>query len=208
MELSAVLGFAAIAVTLVVVPGPDWAYVLAAGTRDHVVLPVVAGILLGYALVTAAVAAGVGPLVASAPAALTALTLAGAAYLTYLGVRTLRAPARVDAGPTEALASSRLRYLVRGVGVSSMNPKGLLIFLSVLPQFTRTVGWPAPLQLATLGGVFIAICALFYLPLGLAADRALGSRPGVAWVTSRVAGAAMVVVGLALLVERVVHLRG
>jgi threonine/homoserine/homoserine lactone efflux protein len=47
MELSAVLGFAVIALTLIVVPGPDWAYVLAVGTRDHVVLPVVTGCCSG-----------------------------------------------------------------------------------------------------------------------------------------------------------------
>ena len=41
MALSALLGFAVVAFTLIVVPGPDWAYVLAAGTRDHVVVPVV-----------------------------------------------------------------------------------------------------------------------------------------------------------------------
>ena len=53
MELSAVLGFAVVAFTLIVVPGPDWAYVLAAGARDHVVVPVVGGILLGYVMITA-----------------------------------------------------------------------------------------------------------------------------------------------------------
>ena len=64
--------------------------------------------------------------------------------------------------------------------MSALNPKGLLIFLSILPQFTRTAsGWPLPMQLAALGGVFIAICALFYLPLGHAASRVLGARPGI-----------------------------
>ena len=78
MELSVVLGFAALAFTLIAVPGPDWAYVLAAGSRDHVVTPVVGGILIGYALITAMVVAGVGPLMAAVPMALVALTLAGA----------------------------------------------------------------------------------------------------------------------------------
>ena len=209
MELSAVLGFAVIALTLVVVPGPDWAYVLAAGARDRVVAPVVGGILLGYVAVTAVVVAGVGPLVAAVPMALVALTVGGAAYLMYLGVQTLRSPGHVQAGSTAPLAASPLRYLARGVGVSALNPKGLLIFLAILPQFTDAGrGWPVPVQLATLGGIFIAICALFYLSLGHAANRVLGARPGLARATTKVAGMAMIFVGVGLLAERVYQMLG
>jgi arginine exporter protein ArgO len=78
VELSAVFGFAAVALAMIAVPGPDWAYVLAAGTRNHVVWPVVSGIAIGYALITAVVALGVGPLIATRPLALTALTAVGA----------------------------------------------------------------------------------------------------------------------------------
>jgi threonine/homoserine/homoserine lactone efflux protein len=210
MDLSAVLGFAAVAVTLIVVPGPDWAYVLAAGARDHrVVVPGVGGILLGYMLITAVVVAGIGPLVAAVPMALGALTACGAASLTYLGVRTLRSRARIDLDPAVALAASRLQYVVRGVGVSALNPKGLLIFLTILPRFSRaSAGWPLPAQLATLGAVFVGICALFYLPLGHAASRVLGARPGVAGAVTKLAGVAMIVVGVAMLAERLVELLG
>jgi threonine/homoserine/homoserine lactone efflux protein len=207
MELSAVLGFAVVALTLIVVPGPDWAYVLAVGSRDHVVVPVVTGVLLGYVVVTAVVAAGVGPLIASVPLALVALTVGGAGYLIYLGVRTLRSSGRLEplrGGVAQAASSSR--YLLRGVGVSALNPKGLLLFLSILPQFTRPDGgWPVPLQLATLGGVFILCCAIFYVPLGYASGRIFGTRPRAAGFTTRIAGAAMVVVGAALLAERLIE---
>lgn len=212
MELTAVLGFAAIALTLIVVPGPDWAYILAAGTRDHVVLPAVGGIVTGYLLITAVVVVGAGPLIAGVPFALSALTLAGACYLAYLGVRTLRSTGAVphggsvQAATSAPLAGSPLQYLVRGIGVSALNPKGLLIFLSILPQFTRTGGWPLPVQLAVLGAVFTALTGAFYLPLGYASDRVLGARPGVARVTTRVAGVAMILVGIALLAERLAQL--
>ena len=206
MQTSLVLGFAAIAATLIIVPGPDWAYVLAAGARDHIVGPVVGGIVAGYAVITAIVVVGVGPLVAGFPLALTALTVAGAAYLTYLGLRTLRSSGHMpEIGSSEPMASSAVRYFARGMGVSGLNPKGLLIFLSILPQFTRTTDpWPVPAQLALLGGIFMLITAVFYLGLGLMADRVLGARPHVAVVTTKVAGAAMILVGLALLAERIV----
>jgi threonine/homoserine/homoserine lactone efflux protein len=207
MQASAVLGFALVAFTLIMVPGPDWAYILAAGVRDRVVAPAVAGLLLGYAGVTVVVAAGVGSLVAGSSTALLVLTVGGAAYLVRLGTKALRSPVSIgQAGPDIVAGASPLRYVVRGAGVSALNPKGLLLFLSVLPQFTRpTAGWPVAAQLATLGGVFIAACATFYFPLGYASDRVLGARPGAARATTKVAGVAMVVVGLALLAERLIE---
>jgi len=196
------LGFAATSLVLIAVPGPDWAFVLAAGARDHVVGPAVAGLMTGYALITALVAAGLGPLVAAVPSALTALTVAGAAYLTHLGVRTLRGTGRV-----EAVASPPGRHFARGVGVSALNPKGLLIFLAILPQFTEpTDDRPVAAQLAVLGGVFVLLTAAFYLPLGYAADRVLGARPRIARTTTRLAGATMVLLGAALLAERLTAL--
>lgn len=214
MELTSVLGFAAIAFTLIVVPGPDWAYILAAGTRDHVVLPAVSGIMAGYVLITAVVVVGAGPLVAGVPFALTALTLAGACYLAHLGIRTLQSTraaahqAPVLAAGSAPLAGSPLQYLTRGIGVSALNPKGLLVFLSILPQFTRAGGWPLPVQLAVLGAVFTFLTGAFYLPLGYACDRVLGARPGVARVTTRIAGTAMILVGVALLAERLATVLG
>jgi threonine/homoserine/homoserine lactone efflux protein len=144
---------------------------------------------------------------AAAPLTLAALTVAGAAYLMYLGVRVLRSPATVDhPGAPGSPATSQLHFLVRGIGVSALNPKGLLVFLSILPQFARpAASWPLPAQLAVLGGVYILICAAFYLPLGHTAARVLGARPGVARATTRVAGASMVLVGLALLAERLMQ---
>jgi threonine/homoserine/homoserine lactone efflux protein len=62
-----------------------------------------------------------------------------------------------------------------------------------------------PVQFAALGGIFILITALFYLPLGYAADRVLGARPRVAHITTKIAGIAMIVVGTALLAERIVE---
>lgn len=62
MSLAAALGFALVAFLLIIVPGPDWAFVLAAGARDRAVLAPVTGLCLGYLLVTIVVAAGVGRL--------------------------------------------------------------------------------------------------------------------------------------------------
>jgi threonine/homoserine/homoserine lactone efflux protein len=199
------LAFWGLTVVLIVIPGPDWAFTLASGVRDRVVFPAVAGLMLGYAVITVVVAAGVGAIVTRTPVILTALTGIGAAYLAYLGLTLLVRPAAVDhaavrvAGPP----SYRWGHVVRGVGVSGLNPKGLLLFLAILPQFTDPDhGWPVPAQLAALGLVFVVTCGVFYTGLGLCARSVLRSRPGASRAMSRLSGAAMIVIGALLLIER------
>ena len=131
---------------MVLVPGPDWAYIMAAGTRDRTILPALGGILIGYLAAVTAVAVGVGAAVAALPWVLVGLTFAAAGYLSFLGVRILRRPPVVaTVGPDGQVGSSApatgadtrswLR-LVQGVGVSGLNPKGLLVLVVLLPQFT------------------------------------------------------------------------
>ncbi|HEU5005602.1 MAG TPA: LysE family translocator [Jatrophihabitantaceae bacterium] len=207
MELSALLAFAGVAITLIVVPGPDWAFVITAGARDRIVLPAVAGLVAGYLLLTAVVALGAGPLVAATPAASVALSFVGAGYLLKLGVGILRSPAgRLSAEPVSGAARSLARTFRHGVGVSALNPKGLLFFLAFLPQFARPAragSWPFAVQLAVLGVAWAVICALFYTALGYTADRALAARPGLNQVITRVAGAAMIAIGAVLVADAV-----
>ena len=102
------------------------------------------------------------------PAALIALTVAGSGYLLYVGVRTVRGAAAP--GARQQAPGPAAGQLWRGAWVSAVNPKGLLIFLSILPQFTRpATGWPVPVQLAVLGGVFV----LLTLKLGRSSARGM-----------------------------------
>jgi threonine/homoserine/homoserine lactone efflux protein len=96
--------------------------------------------------------------------------------------------------------------VVRGVGVSTLNPKSLLFFLAFLPQFTRpSAAWPVAIQLTVLGGAWVALAAAFYTVLGLTAQRGLARRPALARAVTRVAGAAMVLAGIALLAEQLIR---
>src|SRR5438034_1081446 len=82
----------AVSSLLIMVPGADWAFTISAGLGGHSVVQAVGGIVLGYAAMTIAVAAGVGTLVARAPALLTALTIAGGLYLIWHGATTFARP--------------------------------------------------------------------------------------------------------------------
>lgn len=202
MASGALLGFWGVSILLVITPGADWAHAIAAGVRSRSPVPAVAGMLLGHLTATAAVAAGVGALLARAPHVMTALTVAGAAYLGWLGVGMLRRAGSPESEPGAAPAAL-LPQVARGFGVSAMNPKVFLLFLAVLPQFADAgAGWPLGWQMAALGLVHVASCAVVYLAVGFGARRVLSARPAAAHVVTRVSGAIMVVIAVLLLVER------
>jgi len=202
MAIEAVIAFWAVSFLLVLVPGADWAYAIAAGLRDRSVLPAVAGLLAGYLALTAVVAAGLAALIARWPLALTALTALGALYLLCLGVTVMARPS----APSAAADDSRqpwVRRAAKGAGISGLNPKALLLFLALLPQFlTRGTAWPSGAQIALLGLVHTANCAVVYTSVGTTARRVLRTRPATATGVIRCSGAAMIVIAALLLAER------
>lgn len=204
MAASSVAAFWAVAFLLIMVPGADWAFTISSGLRGHSAVPAVGGLVTGYAAITVVVAAGVGALVARTPALLTGLTIAGGMYLMWHGARTFARPP-APGTPAGAPASTNRATLVKGMGVSALNPKGLLLFLALLPQFTNPRwSWPLAAQLGFLGLVFIVTCAAFYLCLGTFARRILHARPAAARAVTRFSGAAMAVIGALLLAERLI----
>lgn len=202
MPVSSLLAFWAVALLLIAVPGADWAFTISAGLRGRSVLPAVAGLVLGYAAVTLVVAAGVGAVVARSSAALTWLTVVGGCYLLWQGALTVRHASAPSAGPTAASAAG-WAMVWRGIGVSGLNPKGLLIFLALLPQFADPhARWPLAVQLGVLGLAFMLTCAVFYACLGRLAHTLLRARPAAAVALGRLSGTAMVLIGGALIAER------
>jgi threonine/homoserine/homoserine lactone efflux protein len=201
MAAGSIAAFWAIACLLVIVPGPDWAFTISAGLRGRSVLPAVGGIVLGYAAMTVVVAAGVGALVARTPAFLSALTIAGGLYLAWHGITTVARPSAP--GAPAAPARTGRATLARGIGVSGLNPKGLLLFLALLPQFTNPRwSWPLAAQLGLLGLVFVLTCGVFYFCLGSSARKILHARPAAARAVTRFSGTAMIVIGALLLIDR------
>ncbi|WP_067482430.1 LysE family translocator [Actinomadura hibisca] len=205
MAVDSVLAFWVVAVLLIVVPGADWAFTVSAGLRGRSVVPAVSGLVVGYALVTAVVAAGVGALVAGSPVLLTGLTVVGGLYLMWHGGVTFLRSAVLWVSVEEA-GEADGKMFRRGVGVSGLNPKGLLIFIALLPQFTDPRGaWPVAGQIGVLGVAFMVTCGAFYLCLGTLTRTTLHGRPAAARLIGRVAGAAMVGIGAWLLIERLVR---
>lgn len=201
MTVSILAAFWAVSFLFVITPGVDWAYVISAGIRGRWVVPAVAGLLAGHLLATLIVAAGAGALLASNPAALSVMTMVGAAYLLWMGVNMLCNPSTPAAG--EEKAESWSRWMLRGFCVSGLNPKVFLLFLALLPQFTDPLSnWPVATQIIALGLLHLVSCGIIYLLVGYSARSVLQTRPAAARTVSRLSGVAMIAIAALLLGER------
>ncbi|MER6304463.1 LysE family translocator [Streptomyces sp. NPDC001657] len=209
MNTTTLAAFLAVDLLLVFTPGADWAFAISAGLRDRSVVPAVAGLIAGYAGYTLLAVAGLVMIVASSATVLTALTVAGAAYLIWLGWGVLSRPGALGTSTetmtSSSMAASRGRIMLKGVGISGLNPKALLLYFSLFPQFINPAsGWPVAAQTGLLGALHMTTCALVYLSVGVLARTVLKTRPSAARVVTRVSGAMMIVIGGFLLAERLV----
>lgn len=199
--------FALAGIVFVVVPGPSVLFIvgraLAHGRRAA--LSSVAGNTVGVLVPIIAVSLGVGAAVEQSAGLLTVLKLVGAAYLVYLGVHTIRTRGDLAAALGRAGGEADRRSFRQGVLVGATNPKVLVFFSAVLPQFVDPAAGSAAVQMLVLGGLF-AVCAstldaMWGLGAGAARDwfatsparlRAVGGTGGVMMI---VMGAGLAVSG-------------
>ncbi|MGQ4432046.1 LysE family translocator [Streptomyces sp. SAS_260] len=202
MDTTTLAAFLAVDLLLVFTPGADWAYAISAGLRGRSVVPAVTGLIAGHAAYALVAVAGLAVIVANSPTALTALTVAGAGYLLWLGWGVLRQPAVPTAAADESADTSRLQAVLKGAGTSGLNPKALLLYFSLFPQFIHpATGWPVAAQTGLLSTVHLTACAVVYLGVGLLSRTVLSTRPSAALAVTRVSGAMMIAIGGFLLVE-------
>ena len=193
--------FAAAALLLAVVPGPSVLYVVAQSVDGGRLAGVVSALgVAGGALVhVAAAAAGLSSLLVSSAFAFEVVKYVGATYLVFLGLRRLLT--RADAaGAAVAPARSRARLFRQGAVVNALNPKTAVFFFAFLPQFVDPGAGAVPVQIALLGGVFVAVAFASDSAYALAAGTAgrwLRESSGYVRVQRWVSGSLFVGLGVA-----------
>jgi threonine/homoserine/homoserine lactone efflux protein len=154
------LAFAILSYLLILAPGPNVLFVVSRSLqlgRGSGIAAVVGG-QTGVYVQVIAVAFGVGALVQRSVAVFTVIKLAGAAYLVFLGVQAIRHRTSLAAILAErAVPASTSRMLRDGFVVGITNPKAIVFFAAVLPQFADRSAGHVPLQLLLLGLIFVAI---------------------------------------------------
>jgi threonine/homoserine/homoserine lactone efflux protein len=198
------LAFLVVAAALACTPGVDWAYTIAAGLRQRSFVPAVAGLCGGYVLHTVLLAAGLAAVLAGMPGVLGWITLAGAGYLLWLGVGTLRSWRGASfSADASGGAGTQLRTFLQGMGTSGINPKGLLFYVALIPQFVSSdAALPVPVQSGLLGMTFVALAGLVYTVVAMLSRTLLQSRPGAARAVTLASGIIMVALGAVLLGEQ------
>jgi threonine/homoserine/homoserine lactone efflux protein len=200
------LVFCGVALLITFTPGPG---VLLAISNSVAVGPRRAmlgslGNAVGLFMVSAIAMAGMGVILATSAAAFTVLKLGGAAYLVYLGIKQWRSKASAfsdtSASVTSVGSNTDWRLFGHGVTVALTNPKGILFFSALFPQFL-TQDAPVLAQFFVLTSTFAA-CAVFshafYVLLGRALKNQFGSAQRVR-LFNRVSGGLFVILGLGLL---------
>ena len=193
-------GFIAAAVAIIVSPGPDTIVILRhalTGGRGTG-LAAVSGVQLGLLVHTALAVAGISLLVASSPVLFQGLTVIGAVYLAWLGIQSLRGvgglEVEIGAAPAGAARACREAALC-----NILNPKVILWFLALLPNFVNPEAGDVIAQLIALSALLIALNILWQAPMALAADgvrRWLG-QPETMHAVNRVSGG--ILLGMAAL---------
>lgn len=204
-DTTSLLLFLAAGLALNFTPGPDMLYVMtrssAEGTRAGVVSAF--GISVGSLVHLAAVVLGLASLLEAVPIAYDVVRYAGAAYLIYLGVRTLigtRSTSLTTAGPRASLG----RIFRQGVVTNILNPKVALFFAAFLPQFARPENGPVVAQLVVLGLLFNCTGTLVNLLVAYASGRAgthMRERLASSRILPRVTASIFIALGLRLALQ-------
>ncbi|HEX9516982.1 MAG TPA: LysE family translocator [Streptosporangiaceae bacterium] len=204
---SHMLAFALLSFALIIVPGPNVLFIIS----RSLMLGRTAGVgtalggQIGVYVQVAAVAFGVGAVVERSVAVFTLLKLAGAAYLVYLGVQALRHRRSLAAAlgtPAEPRTISRI--LRDGFFVGLTNPKAIVFFVAVLPQFVDRSSGHVPVQMLQLGAIFMAIAVVCDSGWALVAGTArawLARSPRRMEIIGGTSGLALIGIGASLAVS-------
>jgi len=191
--------FALAALALLVVPGPAVLYIVNRSVSQGRAIGLVSmlGIQTGGAVHVTFAALGLSAILMSSATAFNVVKYVGAAYLVYLGIRTLLTkPAAVR---TELPKVTARRAYAQGVVVNVLNPKTALFFVAFLPQFIEPDRGPVVTQTLLLGATFIllAMCSdgAYAIAASAVRDVLLRSRT---WprVQRYVSGSVFIVLGV------------
>ncbi len=192
--LSSLALFAGSSILLILAPGPDIIYTITQGVSNGKRAGVLTalGLAAGNIVHTFAAAFGVSIIFKTSQVAFIAFKTLGALYLFYLAIMAVRH--RRDMFRSESPGEKRMSgaaLCAKGFLMNVLNPKVALFFLAFLPQFVNGHAGHVPLQIITLGLIFIALVVVIFGTLGYFAgsfaQRLIGNRQfseAMSWISA------------------------
>ncbi|MFI7599347.1 LysE family translocator [Actinoplanes sp. NPDC049681] len=208
ITVGSLLGVAAVALGMVLTPGPNMMYLVShsitQGRRAGIVS--LGGVALGFLAYLTAANLGLSVIFVHVPEAYVTVKLAGAAYLGWLAIRTLRPGGTSMFAPGELPVDSSRRLFTMGLLTNLLNPKAAILYLSLIPQFVRPEAGHVLAQGFVLGGVQILVSLTVNLVIISAAGTVavfLARRPGWLRMQRRVMGTVLGALAVHLATDRV-----
>lgn len=193
------LAFLVATVVVLVIPGPTIMLVVSCSLVQgkRAALPLALGGGLGDTVAMIASMAGLGALLATSGTLFTALKWAGAFYLVYLGVKTLRSTPAPGRDVSLLEPASRGASMFRAFAVTATNPKSIAFFCAFMPQFINHAE-PVLNQVLVLGSTFVILAVVNATLYALLAARARDAvkNPRVMKVMNLAGGSALIGAGV------------
>lgn len=200
MSLSALMAFVAVLSVALATPGPDLVLVVQSATHSvRRGLSAAGGIIAGLCLHAALAIAGLAALLAALPGALDILRIIGAGVLLWLGVLMIRSYRSSSVNePTQ----SESKTFLRGFLSNATNPKALLFFAAVLPQFIGT-GPGTGIRTAVLAGTVVIGAILWWGgTITIIRIARFGSTARSSQITTLIGGISLIIIAVVFGLQR------
>ena len=164
--------FAIATIIIAITPGPDMTLFVGRSLSEGRAagLACMAGAMTGCLIHTTMVALGLSALIVASPQAFGVLKMLGAGYLVWLAIQAIRNGSAFSPEQRAGTGHTLLQNWATGIGINLLNPKIILFFMTVLPQFVSVDDPHASAKLFFLGGLFIVVSLPVTVPMVLAAD--------------------------------------
>jgi threonine/homoserine/homoserine lactone efflux protein len=201
LDSTQIILFCSTSLLLAITPGPDIIYVITRGiTQGHKSgMAAAAGFSLGNIAHTTFAIVGLSAIIRSSALAFTAIKIAGALYLIYIGWKTFTSKSGTSAEKDTKILSPKAVF-IQSITANILNPKVALFFIAFFPQFVKPANGHPAIQMALLGLLFIictfivfSACALFSGQIG----EKLKNSKGAGYL-NKAAGAVLMGLGVAL----------
>lgn len=204
MDINVIFSFWLVSILFVLTPGADWAYTISAGIAGDKIIPAVSGLLLGHLIAALIVVVGLGAILASHVMLMKFLTLFGALYVVWIAVSLYKNPPvpAVYNGAASELGETPLKWMKKGFIISGLNPKVMLLFLALLPQFVfPTFSFSITEQLLVLSIIHLIGCGFVYWFIGVSARKILSNNPALAIKFGRLSAIILFILGSLMLFD-------
>lgn len=206
IDVPTLAAFVGASLAVVLSPGPDTVLILryTFSSGRGVGTATVAGVQLGLIGHTLLAVVGLSVVIASSPKLFAMIAIVGALYIAWLGVQGIRAGV-IRIGDTAGSKVTHVKALRDAALTNLLNPKVILLFLALMPNFVDVARGQVPGQLVALGATLIVVNTIWQLPLALAADsiRGILNQPLVQRIVNWSTGVILIGFATLMLAEHV-----